>query len=106
MIPRGKIYGRIGRAACALLALLSMSGCTWLVPPYRHDLAAARERIGSGSQVVETRCGPIEYAVRGEGPPLLVVHGAGGGFDQGLMIAAPLSGYRVIAVSRFGYLRT
>ena len=94
--------------ATTLLALLSMSGCTWLVPPYRHDLDAARQRIDSGSQVAETPCGPIEYAIRGEGPPLLVIHGAGGGFDQGLMIGAPLIrvGYRVIAVSRFGYLRT
>ena len=40
--------------------------------------------------------------------PVLVVHGAGGGFDQGMDIAAPLvgHGFRVIAVSRFGYLRT
>lgn len=39
---------------------------------------------------------------------MLVVHGAGGGFDQGMDIADPLitAGYRVIAVSRFGYLRT
>ena len=36
------------------------------------------------------------------------MHGAGGGFDQGLEIASPLvqAGYRVIAMSRFGYLRT
>jgi pimeloyl-ACP methyl ester carboxylesterase len=46
--------------------------------------------------------------VAGEGPPLLVVHGAGGGFDQGMDIAGELAaeGYRVIAPSRFGYLRT
>jgi pimeloyl-ACP methyl ester carboxylesterase len=44
----------------------------------------------------------------GEGPPLLSVHGAGGGFDQGSELAEPLarSGFRVIAMSRFGYLRT
>jgi 2-hydroxy-6-oxonona-2,4-dienedioate hydrolase len=36
------------------------------------------------------------------------VHGAGGGFDQGMFIFMPLVkyGYRVIAMSRFGYLRT
>src|SRR6185437_10724401 len=98
----------IGLVACALLALLSLTGCTWLVPPYGRDLEAARLRIASGSQVADTRCGPIEYAIQGEGPPLLVVHGADGGFDQGLMIGAPLAkaGYQVIAVSRFGYLRT
>jgi pimeloyl-ACP methyl ester carboxylesterase len=39
---------------------------------------------------------------------VLVVHGAGGGFDQGLALGGRLidHGYRVIAVSRFGYLRT
>jgi len=52
--------------------------------------------------------GPIEYAEIGEGPPILLVHGAGGGYDQGLDLGVPLanSGFRVIAVSRFGYLRT
>jgi pimeloyl-ACP methyl ester carboxylesterase len=74
---------------------------------YRRDLAAARERVAGGT-VVATPCGPVEYAVAGSGPPVLLVHGAGGGFDQGLMLGAPLveRGYRVIAMSRFGYLRT
>jgi pimeloyl-ACP methyl ester carboxylesterase len=38
----------------------------------------------------------------------LVVHGAGGGFDQGMEFGQMLvrSGFRVIAISRFGYLRT
>ena len=99
---------RIGLVASVLLALLSVTGCATLVPSYGRDLKAAQARIASGSQVADTPCGPIEYAERGDGPPVLVVHGAGGGFDQGLIIAAPLikAGYRVIAVSRFGYLRT
>jgi pimeloyl-ACP methyl ester carboxylesterase len=39
---------------------------------------------------------------------VLVVHGAGGGYDQVLEFAEPLvdGGMRVIAMSRFGYLRT
>jgi pimeloyl-ACP methyl ester carboxylesterase len=39
---------------------------------------------------------------------VLVVHGAGGGFDQGLALGEQImrSGFRVIAPSRFGYLRT
>jgi 2-hydroxy-6-oxonona-2,4-dienedioate hydrolase len=75
---------------------------------YQRDIQQARERVASGSQMAQTPCGPIEYAVVGDGPPVLVVHGAGGGFDQGLDIARPLTerGFRVIAVSRFGYLRT
>jgi pimeloyl-ACP methyl ester carboxylesterase len=58
--------------------------------------------------MVASRCGPIEYAERGEGQPVLVVHGAGGGFDQGLELGNDLvrAGFRVIAPSRFGYLRT
>ena len=40
--------------------------------------------------------------------PLLAVHGSGGGHDQGMAFAAGLAsqGIRVIAMSRFGYLRT
>jgi pimeloyl-ACP methyl ester carboxylesterase len=75
---------------------------------YHRDMGVARARVLSGSQVVNTPCGLIEYADVGKGPPVLAVHGAGGGFDQGLELAQPLidSRFRVIAVSRFGYLHT
>lgn len=75
---------------------------------YRSDLAAARARIEGRSAIASTPCGDIEYAEEGVGPPVLVVHGAGGGFDQGLeaMHGLAARGYRIIAVSRFGYLRT
>ncbi|MGZ5091103.1 MAG: alpha/beta fold hydrolase, partial [Burkholderiales bacterium] len=68
----------------------------------------AQQRIAGRSEIVSTPCGAIEYAVAGRGPPVLVVHGAGGGYDQGLDFGEPLSshGFRVIAMSRFGYLRT
>lgn len=68
----------------------------------RADLAARP------SAVVPTRHGDLEYAEAGQGAPLLMIHGTGGGFDQGLQFAARLPGlgYRVIAPSRFGYLRT
>ncbi len=75
---------------------------------YRRALRFAHARATSGSKIAETPCGPIEYAVAGEGPPILVSHGAGGGFDQGLHISKDLvkAGFRVIAMSRFGYLGT
>ncbi len=91
----------------AILAVLVVVGLfVWIYPRYRHDIRQARQRVATGSGIIETPCGQIEYAVAGEGAPVLVVHGAGGGYDQGMDIAAPLleSGYRVIAVSRFGYL--
>lgn len=92
-----------------VLVILGLIGLSLLVYfSYRADLDRANESIASGSLVADTPCGPIEYVVAGEGPPVLVVHGAGGGFDQGMTFAAALQrqGFRVIAMSRFGYLRT
>jgi 2-hydroxy-6-oxonona-2,4-dienedioate hydrolase len=95
---------RIRHAALIILVAASLA----VMFLYQRDIRAARDRVSSGSRIAETPCGPIEYAVAGDGPPLLVVHGAGGGFDQGLDFARPLAerGFRVIAMSRFGYLRT
>ena len=75
---------------------------------FQTDIEQARDRVAHGSTIVATRCGPIEYHEAGSGVPLLAVHGSGGGFDQGMAFAAPLAhrGIRVIAMSRFGYLRT
>lgn len=75
---------------------------------YRRDVAAARARALSGSRILETRCGPIEYGSLGDGAPVLVLHGTSGGWDQGLASARGLAahGFRLIAPSRFGYLRT
>ena len=90
------------------VSVAAAAGLLWIVAAYERDIGTARQRVSTGSTVVETPCGPIEYADRGSGPPVLVVHGAGGGFDQGLALGGRLidHGYRVIAVSRFGYLRT
>jgi 2-hydroxy-6-oxonona-2,4-dienedioate hydrolase len=75
---------------------------------YRRDIKRAFDRVATGSRIAQTPCGPIEYAVVGEGSPVLVVHGASGGIDQGMDAASSLAntGFRVIAMSRFGYLRT
>lgn len=75
---------------------------------FRTDIMAAQARVATGSLVMQTPCGAIEYADAGTGVPLLAVHGSGGGYDQGMAFAAPLTarGVRVIAVSRFGYLRS
>jgi 2-hydroxy-6-oxonona-2,4-dienedioate hydrolase len=75
---------------------------------YRGAIDASLARVSAGSRIARTRRGPIEYAEAGSGPAVLIVHGAGGGFDQGMQFGAPLAqpGLRVIAMSRFGYLRT
>lgn len=97
------------RRAVAILASLLITVAVALVTiGYQRDLRLALARVASGSEVTDTPCGPIEYAEAGAGGPVLVVHGAGGGYDQGLAFAAPLAarGFRVIAMSRFRYLRT
>jgi len=88
----------------ALLAALA----TWMYVRYRTEIGQQWDRISEHSLVAETPCGPIEYAVAGSGIPVLVVHGAGGGFDQSLDLAGSLlsKNVQVIAMSRFGYLRT
>ena len=76
---------------------------------YHTEISAAYQRIDQlDSQVAQTPCGPIEYARTGSGDPVLVVHGNAGGFDQGLGMASGYidAGFEVIAISRFGYLRS
>lgn len=72
---------------------------------YRQDMTLAYQRVASGGKIMETACGPIQYTEFGEGPPMLLVHGAGGGYDQGAYFARFIGGpYRWIAPSRFGFL--
>lgn len=74
---------------------------------YQQDMALAYQRIASGGKLIETACGPIQYTEFGAGPPLLMVHGAGGGYDQGEYFAKVIGGnYHWIAPSRFGFLGT
>lgn len=97
-----------GRVVARLAKLLGVAASAVVLARYRRDIRRARRRAESGSRIAETSLGPVEYGFAGEGPPVLVVHGAGGGFDQAMYLAEPLvrSGFRVIAMSRFGYLRT
>lgn len=75
---------------------------------YRKDIEEARRRISTGRQFFDSTPGPIEFAESGNGPAVLVSHGAGGGFDQALDLGREFlgDGYRIIAPSRFGYLGT
>lgn len=88
------------------IAIATTSSAVFLL--YRNELDRLRDAVSRGSLVATLGIGPIEYADSGVGIPLLSIHGAGGGFDQGLALAADLvgEGFRVIAPSRFGYLRT
>ena len=90
--------------AAALSALVGIA----VAIPFRTDVRAARDRLHGRSMTIHTPAGYLEYAVVGSGSPLLMIHGTGGGFDQGLLFSEKLigNGVRVIAPSRFGYLRS
>lgn len=91
----------IGLASVAIAASVVLSA-------YTADMNRITERLASGSDLVATRHGQIEFATWGSGPAVLVVHGAGGGYDQGRLLPTRFGGegYRWISVSRFGYLRS
>ncbi|MFN0038951.1 MAG: alpha/beta fold hydrolase [Burkholderiales bacterium] len=92
-----------------LTVVATLVAAAWVIRSrFTHDLALAAELAAQGSEVIATRCGTVEYQEAGQGIPLLMIHGSGGGHDQGMTWARPLvrHGVRVIAMSRFGYLRT
>ncbi len=92
--------------AFGLVLVLVAAFGVWL--QYSAALRIERGRVSHGSQVISSPFGPMEFATLGEGAPILVSHGAGGGFDQVIEGASGVigAGYRMIAPSRFGYLRS
>ncbi|MHB8949510.1 MAG: alpha/beta fold hydrolase [Rhodoferax sp.] len=95
-------------AVPGLITVCLLFAALWTGWHFQRDIERATTASMAGSRMVDTRCGPIEVQQAGEGVPLLMIHGSGGGHDQGMSWARPLSqqGVRVIAMSRFGYLRT
>jgi 2-hydroxy-6-oxonona-2,4-dienedioate hydrolase len=95
-------------AVSGVVALAVASAALLIWWRFEADMALAHTRVARASTLIATRCGAIEYQEAGSGAPLLVVHGSGGGHDQGMAFMGALSrqGIRVIAMSRFGYLRT
>ena len=89
-----------GVVAIGLFAVVSLN--------FQRDLAEARTATLGRSRVIDSPWGSIEYADIGSGPAVLFIHGSGGGFDQALAFGTPLAGrgVRIIAPSRFGYLRS
>lgn len=77
-------------------------------PRFQDEMNIANDRLIAGSRTVQTNHGLLEYGDEGGGYPVLVIHGAGGGYNQGLILGKTLLGdeFRLIAPSRFGYLRT
>ncbi len=90
-------------AAIALLGTAALAAAAFVA-----DIRSAYSRVANASTVVSSPHGHIEFRHGGSGTPVLVVHGSGGGYDQGELIAQAVLGNRFhwIAPSRFGYLRS
>lgn len=88
-----------------LAVILIFFGTTYVL--FTSDMDLAQERVSS-STIFTTPNGDIEYAQEGEGMPVLLLHGAGGGFDFGLWSGRVFfkNTHTIIAVSRYGYLRS
>jgi 2-hydroxy-6-oxonona-2,4-dienedioate hydrolase len=74
---------------------------------YASLLRRAQERLASIDHAsIASPLGTIEYAERGEGQPILVLHGIYGGFDAACQTVDPWigDGFRAVAPSRFGCL--
>jgi 2-hydroxy-6-oxonona-2,4-dienedioate hydrolase len=89
------------------VALIALTGSVTVA--YLDDMARAYARIEGRSQVIDSPVGRIEYTTQGgAAPAVLVIHGSGGGFDQGELLARAAlgDGLRRVIPSRFGYLRS
>lgn len=89
--------------ALALFALVIVAMVT-----YVQSIGRAYERVAGKSKLISSPEGSIEFTEGGSGPAVLVIHGSGGGYDQGELVAQAVIGERFhwIAPSRFGYLRS
>ncbi len=92
------------RARWPLLLVIgaALASVGWV---YLRDMRAITAQLAGSAHVIETTLGPVAYAMGGQGAPVLAIHGAGGGHDQGALMARAFlpEGYRWIAPSRFGY---
>lgn len=97
---RRRIARLIAGAVAAALVLVYAA--------YSRDMHRASARISGKSTVIPSPYGEIEYTEGGSGPDVLVVHGSGGGWDQGELVAQAALGdeFHRIVPSRFGYLRS
>lgn len=87
-------------------AAAAVWGIRSLIARYRTERERSIQTLAENSEIFQTTCGPVEASISGSGPPVLVVHGAAGGYDQGKIQSEAFQEVTFISVSRPGYLRT
>lgn len=101
-------FGLLGLRVLFLLVLpaaLAMGGGLAFLSSKEVDAVAD---LAAAAELYETPEGPVQAVLRGEGEPVLVFHGAPGGYDQAILIAEVLGleEETVVAFSRPGFLAT
>jgi hypothetical protein len=83
----------------ALLLPVATAAATY--PRYRAAMQLGREGL-TGSYLTATYFGDVEYADQGSGATILLVHGAGGGYDRDSCSAGPSSATATASSPRRG----
>jgi ELWxxDGT repeat protein len=109
VLALGVVIALLSRAPLVAILLAALGLVGFVALRYQRWIHDCTRQLEDGSKIIETAGGMVEYAVFGAGgPAILFVHGQPGGYDQGEVLAdaAVEHGFRMIAVSRPGYLRT
>lgn len=104
-----EVKTRLRNVSLIILAILVFTTVILVAltyPEYHDTITETQQQLNANSTILKTEYGDIEYAVQGQGTPVLMIHGAGGGYDQGLWLGKVFFGndYEFISVSRYGYL--
>ena len=106
-MKKKKIRKRHLQAAATVLGSAAVAwGIKTLIARYQLERSRSIQALAQNSKIIQTNRGPVEASVSGSGPPVLVVHGAAGGYDQGKIRSEAFQEVTYISVSRPGYLST
>jgi pimeloyl-ACP methyl ester carboxylesterase len=99
---------RLVLRAVFLLVVVALLATGAFLAWLKSERAEKTTVLAGESTLATTELGTVEYRQTGEGMPVLVLHGALGGFDQAELLVEGLSpdNFEVLSPSRPGYLRT
>lgn len=91
-----------------IVIILLIIWLVWVISNFRRWKRNLIRVLKENSIVIDTNVGQVEYTLVGNGPVIVSVHGALGGYDQGLYAISEYAdlGFSILSLSRPGYLKT